>query len=109
MRYRPLELGAAMVSAIAHVSAVAVVLISLQTTSFLPIDLSNLDYLALLIWTVFAVMSSLCFMAVMWSILKVDRMISEQVSVECYQLKTKGLLRSWGKHPKLKKIGGRTQ
>ncbi len=109
MRYRPLELGAAMVSAIAHVSAVAVVLISLQTTSFLPMNFSDLGYLALLIWTAFAVMSSLCFIAVMWSVLKVDRMISKQVSVECYQLKTKGLFRSWGKPSKLKKIGGRTQ
>ena len=109
MNYRPLELGAAMVSTIAHVSAIAVVLVALQATPILPMDFGNLDYLALLIWTAFSVMSTACFVAVMWEILKVDRMIYRREAVECYQLKTKGLLRSRGKHPKLRKIGHRTQ
>ncbi|HKM13788.1 MAG TPA: hypothetical protein VJY42_02585 [Candidatus Methanomethylophilaceae archaeon] len=109
MNYRPLELGAAMVSAVAHVSSIAVVLISLQTTPILPMNFGNLDYLALLIWIAFAIMSTACFVAVMWEIIKVDRMISKLESVECYQLKTKGLFRGWGKHPKVKKTGGRTQ
>lgn len=109
VNYRPLELGAAMVSAIAHVSSIAVVLISLQTTPILPMNFGNLDYLALIIWIAFAIMSTVCFVAVMWEIVKVDRMMSRLESVECYQLKTKGLLRGWGRYPKVKKKGGRTQ
>lgn len=109
MNYRPLELSAAMVSTIAHISAIAVVLISLQTTPILPMNFNDLDYLAFLIWTAFAVMSTACFVAVMWEILKVDRMIFRQEAVECYQLKAKGLLRARGKRPKIRKTGNQTQ
>ncbi|MDN5357220.1 MAG: hypothetical protein AB7D42_03460 [Candidatus Methanomethylophilaceae archaeon] len=109
MEYRSLATGAAAASAAAHILSAAAALLSLQEISNISKDLNSPEYLVLLMWVAVAVVSSVCFAAVLVIIMKAGRSMYRFEAVDCYQIGSKGAQRNPEGRPKGKNPQDRTQ